>query len=232
MGGSQNPWEGARSRGVESESMGQVWHPIGEDENPWCGVRTCRVGVRTHGTRAEQERVRTYGVWVSTTGVRSGAVGWSRDPWDKDRPWSGLDVVAMWDMAECPSHAGAVWVLCGCCAPCLAVTRTICWRKRCLSQPTACTECRSCTGVLQHPTVFMGPAQGDAAVPTAGRWLGVSSISGLELVKGNASRARTRGRTACPHKAQKGRAPHGAQTGLTAAESHPKDPSGSFQGIR
>lgn len=119
---------------------------------------------------------------------------------------------------------------CGCCAPCLAVTRTICWRKRCLSQPTACTKCRSCTGVLQHPTVFMGPAQGDAAVPTAGRWLGVSSISGLELVKGNASRARTQGRTACPHKAQKGRAPHGAQTGLTAAESHPKDPSGSFQG--
>lgn len=96
---------------MESESMGQVWHPIGEDENPWCGVRTCRVGVRTHGTRAEQERVRTYGVWVSTTGVRSGAVGWSQDPWDKDRPQSGLDVVAMWDMAECPSHAGAVWVL-------------------------------------------------------------------------------------------------------------------------
>lgn len=55
MGGSQNPWEGARSRGVESESMGQVWHPIGEDENPWCGVRMCRVGVRSHGTRAEQE---------------------------------------------------------------------------------------------------------------------------------------------------------------------------------
>lgn len=105
----------------------------------------------------------------------------------------GPRVVALWDTAACPGHKGAVWGLCGVCvgavwglcgrrAPCLAVTCTICRRKRCLSQPTACTECRSGTGFLQHPTVLMGPAQGDTAVPMGGggvawglqhQWIGV-----------------------------------------------------------
>uniref|UniRef100_A0A8C9L690 Rho GTPase activating protein 27 n=1 Tax=Pavo cristatus TaxID=9049 RepID=A0A8C9L690_PAVCR len=201
-------------RRVGSGPMGQEQNSTGEGENLWCGVRTI--------------------------GVRSGPMGWSQDPWDKDRPCTGLDMVALWDTAACPSHAGAVWVPCGCrvgavwvpcgcCAPCLAVTHSICRRKRCLSQPAACTECRSGTGILQHPAALMGPAQGDTAVPMVGTWLGVSSIDGLEWVKGNASRARTWGGTACPHNTPKGTA-RGTDRAVSSRPS-PKGPPGLMAGL-
>lgn len=183
---------------------------------------------------------------VSTVGVRSGPMGWSQDPQHEDRPCMGPRVVALWDTAACPGHKGAVWGLCGVCvgavwglcgrrAPCLAVTCTICRRKRCLSQPTACTECRSGTGFLQHPTVLMGPAQGDTAVPMGGGGCGLGSPASVDWGWGRGMHPEPgHGMGRCvPITPQKGRAPHGppgAQTGLSAADPHPTDPPGSRQG--